>query len=169
MLLFLGTVDYARFLYYDTAVRNAARVGAELAGNHCVNATICADPNTASTTPTANNYVLWAAYCEAAPYVSLQPTFTTAGCDNNGNSAAWSPTADSGSNCDNDICVFPGNRSAGTQVTVSVGYKFHPIAFLLDWVFTEQQCWTTGGGAPEDDSIARSHHTLCASSVGRVS
>lgn len=173
MLLFLGTVDYARFLYYNTAVTNAARVGAELAGNHCVNETICADPNTASTTVTGDNYVLWAAYCEASPYVALTPSFSS--CDNSGKLASWSPSCSSGcsgglgSSCTNDICANPASRSQGTQVSVTVGYKFHPIAFLLDWVFTEHQCWTTGGGASSDDNISQNHHTLCATSTGKVS
>jgi len=48
-----------------------------------------------------------------------------------------------------------------------VGYKFHPISFLLDWVFSTQQCWTSAGGAPLDDSTSNGH-TLCASSVGKV-
>jgi Flp pilus assembly protein TadG len=167
MLLFVGTVDYARFLYYNTAVTNAARVGAELASNHCVNETICADPNTASTTVTADNYVLWASYCEASPYVALTPSFSS--CDNSGKLASWSPAATSGTNCGNDICVSPSTRSQGTKVSVTVGYKFHAIAFLLDWVFTEHQCWTAAGGGASDDNVAQNHHTLCATSTGKVS
>jgi Flp pilus assembly protein TadG len=174
-LLFVGVVDYSRFLYYNTAIQSAARVAAEDAGNHCINATNCADPNTASTTATTDTYVLWDAYCEAQPYVSLTPAFTS--CDNNGSSSSWTPTmSGSGSNCANDVCVYPAcastlscSRSSGTQVTVSVGYKFHPIAFLLDWAFQEKSCWTASGGASQDVSVASNHHTLCATAVGRVS
>jgi len=35
MLLFLGTVEFSRFLYYDNAIRNAARVGVETGMKHC--------------------------------------------------------------------------------------------------------------------------------------
>ena len=35
MMLFLGTVDYGRFLYYSVAINNAARLGVETAVNHC--------------------------------------------------------------------------------------------------------------------------------------
>ena len=167
MMVFLGTVDYARFLYYDTALQSAARVGAEMAINHCTNASNCPDPNSSST-PVTDNYVLWGTYCEAQPYVGLQPSWTS--CDN-GTASTWAPTCASVSctSCTNDICVYPadGSRSSGSQVTVAVGYKFHPISFLLDFVFTTQQCWTSSGGASQDDPTSNGH-TLCSKAVGQV-
>jgi hypothetical protein len=167
VLLFVGTVDFARFLYYDTAINSAARVGAEMASNHCWAAGPCSDPNNGSTA-TADAYVLWSTYCEASPYLSLTPSYS-GGCTA-GQSASWVPSCGSlgCTPCTNDICVYPGTRNKGVQVTVSVGYKFHPITFLLDWIFSTQQCWTASGGASTDDSTSNGH-TLCATSVGRVS
>jgi Flp pilus assembly protein TadG len=165
VLLFVGTVDFARFLYYDTAIKSAARVGAEMASNHCLHAGPCADINT-SKTATADAYVLWSTYCEASPYLSLSPSYPSC---TPGTAYNWVPTCGSlgCTACTNDICVSPSTRQSGTQVTVSVGYKFHPISFLLDWIFSTQQCWTSAGGAPLDDSTSNGH-TLCASSVGKV-
>ena len=167
MLLFLGTVDYARFLYYDTAIRSAARVGAEYATNHCTNETNCPDPLSAQNAVT-DPYILWATYCEANPYVSLQPSYSSC---TPGTDVSWAPSCAvlACQSCTNDICVYPATRKPGDSVTVSVGYTFHPIAFMLDWIFTAGQCWTAAGGASQDDSIATNGHTLCATSVGRVS
>jgi hypothetical protein len=75
LLVFLGTVDFSRFLYYDTAVRNAARVGAEAAINHCFNDTTC----DSSATAASNDFVLWSVFCEAEPFDILLPTYGTSG------------------------------------------------------------------------------------------
>jgi len=167
MMLFVGTVDYARFLYYDTAIRNAARVGAETASNHCAYPGSCGqDPS-----PVSDTYILWSTYCESNPYVSLNPAFASSNCQPGSSSfsSGWTPSCTSSapfscSPCVNDVCVSPGDgsRSSGTPVTVTVGYKFHPIAFLLDWVFTPQSCFS-------GDTTSVNGHTLCASATGRVS
>src|SRR5579872_3563110 len=68
LYFFLGTVDFGRFLYYDNAIRSAARVGAEVASNHCPYAkSSCGN----SGTVVGDNYVIWSTYCEAAPYANL--------------------------------------------------------------------------------------------------
>lgn len=159
MLIFLGTVDYARFLYYDTAIQSAARVGAETAINRCYNPVIC---GTASA-PTADDYVVQSTYCEAAPYMGLRPSVTTcapctsiSGCTSPCTSSCLSNV------CQQDICISPtGSRTTRSTVTISVGYRFKPISFLMSPFFGDQQCW-------DSDSASTNHHTLCATSTGRV-
>jgi hypothetical protein len=41
VLVFSGTVDFSRFMYFNTAVAEAARVGAETAIGHCPTAADC--------------------------------------------------------------------------------------------------------------------------------
>jgi Flp pilus assembly protein TadG len=159
MLLFLGTVDYARFLYYDTAIRSAARVGAETASNHCP-----LPGCSSSGSPVADAYVAWQTTCSPQPYVTLQPQYTPCQAPA-GASSTWTPACSTNcTNCTYDVCINPaaGSRSQGTQVTVTVGYSFKPLTFLMDQFFPEQSCFT-------GDSTATNHHTLCAASVGRVS
>src|SRR5579872_6827705 len=56
LLLFLGAVDYGRFLYYRAANQSAARVGAETASNHCpVSGSTCGT----TTTATSDAFVQW--------------------------------------------------------------------------------------------------------------
>lgn len=160
MLLFLGTVDYARFLYYDSAITSAARVGAETASNHCP---FAASSCGTTSSPTSDTFVLWSTYCEANPSVTLQPAYST--CDQ-GTTGSWSPSCGAGScsPCISDICVSPSDssRSSGSTVSVTVGYMFHPLSFFLDWAFQEQSCFA-------GDTVSTNHHTLCATSSGRVS
>jgi hypothetical protein len=58
--------------------------------------------------------------------------------------------------------VTPESRSQEQQVTVTVGYSFKPLTFLMNQFFSEQSCFT-------GDTPTVNHHTLCAASVGRVS
>ncbi|HEX6509696.1 MAG TPA: TadE family protein [Chloroflexota bacterium] len=75
LLLFLGTTDYARFLYYDTGMRNVARVAAETAINRCLSNAVC---NTSSQ-PASNDEILWSVYCEARPYDKFKPSYGVSG------------------------------------------------------------------------------------------
>lgn len=155
--MFLGTVDFGRFLYYQTALVSTARVGAEAAINHCpFSSSSCAN----TTTVTSDALVLWEASCEAIPYASLQPQFASCTA---GTAGTWTPIcASTCSNCTADLCVTPSTRSTGTQVTVSVGYRFQPITPLMQVFFPDKSCFT-------GDSTSTNHHTLCATSTGRVS
>lgn len=163
LLLFLGTIDFSRFVYYDSAIRNAARVGAEVAGNYC-NMPGCGN----QTSPTSDSLVLQATYCEATQNtllsglaeVSLAPTATCTPCTTSTCDPCPTTTC---SSCSKDICISPsGTRTAGTNVTISVGYNFKPISPYLSPFFPAKSCYT-------GDSTLTNHHTLCASMVGRVS
>jgi Flp pilus assembly protein TadG len=156
-LVFLGTVDFARFLYYQTAIQSAARVGAESASNHCA---FFSSTCELTMTPTSDTLVLWETYCEANPNPALSPAFTSCTA---GTSSTWTPTC-SGTctNCSTDICVSPSSRTTGTEVTVTVGYSFKPFTLLISPFFTEHACYS-------GDSTSSNHHTICAQSVGRVS
>src|SRR6266567_8284067 len=74
MLLFLGSVDYGRFLYYDLGISSAARVAATTASNHCVSRQNCGDYSTGS----GDAWVIQSAYCESTR-LGLQPSVTS--CD----------------------------------------------------------------------------------------
>jgi hypothetical protein len=193
LYFFLGTVDFARFLYYDNAIRSAARVGAEAASNHCPYAKSSCGSNG---TVVSDNYVIWATYCEAATYVNLNlgqytigqantQSVGTAGynkgtgmisqCnpdDTTANASTWAPTCASGASCANcttDVCVAPTTRVSGTALTVSVGYDFKPITPLLSQFFPVQQCWSTSDSpAPTATDLITSQHTLCAKAAGQV-
>ncbi len=159
MVLFLGAVDYSRFLYYDQALQSAARVGAETASNHCPYASsTCGRTLEAS----SDSYVLWSTYCEAAPYIKATPSFPNCVA---GSAPSWIPTPSCAQspcgNCLNDICVSPSVRSSGTQVTVAMGWSFKPISFLMSQFFSDTSCF------PKDVTTVN-HHTICASAVGRV-
>jgi Flp pilus assembly protein TadG len=167
LLIFLGTVDFARFMYYDIAIDNAARIGAETAINHCYERYDCGK----TTTPTSDDWVMQTVVCEAAPYLSLSPSISCAQIVPITNTASCTvsapcvpdPCTTSCTTCTNDICISPsGTRTASTQVTVTVGYSFHAITPLVDQFFSEQSCYT-------GDSVSTNHHTLCASATGRVS
>lgn len=157
LTLFLGAIDYGRWLYYGTAVQSAARVGAETASNHCPFAAGGCGSNPAAV---GDAFVQWKTYCEAESYVVLKPTYQSCTA---GTSSTWTPTCSSScTGCTYDICVSPATRSTGTQVTVYVGYSFKPISFLMAPFFADQSCYT-------GDSTATNHHTICASAVGLVS
>lgn len=166
MLMFLGVVDFSRFMYYDTAIRNAARVGAEVAGNYC-NIPGCGS----QTSPTTDDYVMQATYCEAAqaelatgvssvkllPAVDCTPC-TTSTCDP---CSSTSPYLGACTPCQQDICINPtGTRTAGQSVTVDVGYNFTPLSFYMQPFFPTKTCFPSGS--------TESTHTLCAEAVGRV-
>jgi hypothetical protein len=157
VLLFLGTVDFSRFLYYDTAIRNAARDGLETAMNPCSFQWGCDQ----GALPQADAVVMWSAYCEGKPSVNLQPAFSS--CPPCSSNVSCSPPClTSCTPCTQDVCVDPGGiRTQGESVTVTVGYRFQPVSFLLDGLFPAQSCFS-------GDNPAVNHHTLCATSVGRV-
>lgn len=180
MMLFLGTVDFARFLYYDTAIQDAARIGVEVASNHCDPGANCG----LSTSPMTSDYVMQATVCEAQPYVTLQPQISCAPCST---SPCTSPCGGAGgcpAACGQDVCIDPsyppGNSASVPQpppdVTVSVGYDFKPISFFLNGgqlpfignisLFQEHSCYNTSSGS-DDPTV--NHHTICASSTGRIS
>ena len=169
MVVFLGTVDFARFLYYQSAIQNAARVGAVAAGKQCVSIdAACGTPS--------NDYILQAAFCEAKPYVTFQLVTSIVSCNPCGASSTSCPNGPCGSaGCQacpaqgQDVCVTQDTASSGCSaahacVTVSVGYNFQPISFYLtvnNWLFSARSCW---GSDPTSNG-----HTLCASSEGRQS
>jgi hypothetical protein len=169
MLLFLGTADFARFLYYQSAIQNSARVGAEAAGKQCVSIdAACGTPS--------NDYVLQAAVCEAKPYVAFQMATSIVSCSPCGpksTACANGPCGSSGCQAcptsGQDVCVSRDSTSTGCStsqpcVTVSAGYNFQPISFFLtvnSWLFPARSCW---GSDPTSNG-----HTLCASSEGRTS
>ena len=164
LLLFAGTVDYGLFLYYDTAVVNAARVGAETAINHCADRYHCDAPST----PMISSVILQKAVCESSPSITLKisgissPTCTVS----SGNPFG----AVTVSNCPasgQDICIG-GSQTEGGQVYVYVGYSFHPITPIINQFFPTKSCWSTAGGAPNTDSSSNGH-TLCSDSTGRIS
>jgi hypothetical protein len=158
-LLFMGTLDYARFLYFDTAIRSAARVGAEAASNHCAFASTNCNLNPLAITDTL---IMWNTSCEAMPSPILRPHYTA--CEASGG-VSYAPscvTGDSCTGCSEDICVSPSARIKGTQVTVTVGYSFKPYTLLMAPFFPDTSCFA-------GDTASTNHHTICASSVGRVS
>lgn len=155
LFIFLGTVDFSRFLYYDNAVRSAARVGAEVGGGHCAFPTCVNAPG--NVIPDAE--IMWATYCEAKPNVIINPIYSSC------TPGSSPPCASVCTNCSADICVSPGDGSRTitppTQFSVSVGYSFKPISPLISAFFHESSCF-----AGDDTTV--NHHTLCATSVGRV-
>jgi hypothetical protein len=163
LFFFLGTIDFSRFIYYDTAIRNAARIGAEVAGNYCY------VPGCGSqSSPTGDNIVMQATYCEATQNtmagglaaVQLAPTTSCTPCTTSACNPCSSSTC---TPCTKDICISPsGTRTAGTDVTVYVGYNFQPISFYMTPFFSSQTCFPWG-------SASENTHTLCASAVGHVS
>ena len=159
VLFFGGVVDFSRFMYYDSAIHNAARIGAETASNRCADHYNC----NLGGPPTAN-LIFQNTECEASPYVALTPTVTTChqtctlgsvGCADPCPVASCPACA-----ATQDICIG-GALTAGSTITVSVGYNFRPFLPLMNLFFTDQQCWST-------DSTASNHHTLCAESTGRA-
>jgi Flp pilus assembly protein TadG len=163
LFFFLGTIDFSRFMYYDTAIRNAARVGAEVAGNYC-NMPDCG----IQSSPTSDNVVMQAAYCEATQnqlasglaQIKLQPTVSCTPCT----TVTCNPCASSAcATCTKDICIDPsGTRTQGSAVSVYVGYNFQPVSFYMRPFFHTRTCFPAG--EPSENT-----HTICASATGRVS
>jgi hypothetical protein len=174
MILFLGTVDFSRFLYFDNAIRSAARVGAETAGNHCM-------PSCGQTLTTVD-FVVQSAACEANIGLKPQPL---QGCTNcklttsspiqcndpyNPSSATYSAVNPCNPSCTQDVYVSPqyapgsalSPPSTPTLITVVVGYSFEPISPLMSAFFSEVSCYS-------GDSTSSNHHTLCATAYGKVS
>jgi hypothetical protein len=174
LLLFLGTIDFGRFLYYQTALNSAARVGAEAAGNECGNRFLCARFNAG----TINDQIMQSTECEAindAGLSSLQPSLScTAGISTD---TLTDPCSSTCTPCAKDICIIrhttcstsgcdPCATSAGSVSTVTsgqcvqiiIGYNFTPIAPFVRQFFPTKQCWS-------GDTTT---HTLCASFYGKV-
>jgi TadE-like protein len=173
MFVFLGTIDFSRFLYYDNAIRSAARVGAERAGNHCA--------PTCGQTVTTVDFVVQAAVCEAN--IGLAPV-PPQGCTNcklttgspircndpyNPSSVTYSATNPCSPSCSQDVYVDPvfapnttASAAANTAITVTVGYSFKPITPLMNQFFSEVACYP-------GDVASVNDHTLCASALGRES
>lgn len=179
MLLFLGTVDYGRFLYYESLVKSSARVGDEAAINHCARAGtgLCGE----GAPPATDDEILHAATCEVRSDVQLYPsptgsspcapcapgacTFTTTQSNACQGTSQTTAAASASQCCEEDICIAPGpvsNRVSGTQTTVYVGYNFRPISFLMSPFFNTAHCFPSGERTHE------STHTICASFTGRV-
>jgi hypothetical protein len=175
MVLFLGTVDFSRFLYYQTAIQSAARAGAGTAGKQCVSIDAsCGTPS--------SDYLLQATVCEAQPYVTLQTATAITSCNPCGPKSTACSTGPCGaSGCQacpsqgQDVCVSQdtactAGSTAHTCFKISVGFNFQPISFLLNtghWLFSDRSCW---GVLPDpgSDPIANGH-TLCAAAEGRTS
>lgn len=160
-LMFLGALDFARFLYYDDAVTSAARAGAEAAINHCTSRVTCG----ISETPTSDAWIVQATACDALPTITLNPQPTTCSSCLTASCSATDPcSATCLSNvCQQDICISPSGtgRTIGSDVTVSVGYNFQPITPLIAPFFNTTACWT---GDPSSNK-----HTLCANATGSIS
>lgn len=187
IFFFLGTVDFARFIYYSNALSSAARVGAEVASNHCAYSDYsCGTTNNG--TYVTDNFVMWATYCEAQSTVNLNlgqysvgapntsPVSTSAyttttssdgkttyqPCQPNPSSTTWTPACNTSAGatctpCTNDICVAPTTRSSSSSVSVSVGYDFQPITPLMSQFFTTRQCWTTSDSPTPSQSDSTSN------------
>jgi TadE-like protein len=161
LIFFLGIIDFSRFLYYDTAISDAARVGAETAIQRCAHPSDCGS----EVNPVSNDFILWTTYCEAnsdgsVAAVRLVPSYTNCKAIN---SSSTSPTCSGTcSNCVNDICISPDSgRTSQSQVTITVGYSFKPVSFLMSPFFHNQACYS-------GDDPTVNHHTICYSAVGRL-
>lgn len=174
LLIFLGTIDFARFAYYDSAIQSAARVGAEVASNHCT-------PYCGSLTVTTDDWVVASAVCEPGLNFGLQPqpplgcngcqTMTGApgSCNDpyNTSTTIYHATAPS---LTQDVYLTPAYApstgtslpSSPTPVTVYVGYDFTPINPIIQRFFPARSCFP-------GDSTGANHHTLCATAVGKIS
>lgn len=161
LFLFLGTVDFGRFLYYDDAIRSAARTGGEVAINHCPFRAQCG----LFTNVMSQDYVLQATSCEDSPYVKLYPQPSTCQpCSQTDYTSCSSPcTGTCLSNiCQQDVCIsYSPSATTGSDVTVTVGYAFQPLTFALAPFFNTQACYT--------GDATTNKHTLCAQSSGRIS
>jgi hypothetical protein len=169
MLMFLGTVDFSRFLYYQTAIQSAARAGAGASVKQCVSIDAsCGTPS--------NDYVLQATVCEAQPFVALQAASPIVSCNPCGPKSTACPNGPCGTaGCQacptqgQDVCVSQDTSSSSCSTAhpcfkVNVGFNFQPISFFLtagNWLYPARSCW---GSDPTSNG-----HTLCASAEGRAS
>jgi hypothetical protein len=162
LLIFLGVVDYSRFMYFNQTIVSAARSGGDTVINHCAFHATCGMTDT----PVGDDFVVQAVYCDASPHIQLQPQAAT--CASCLTTTCNSPITICDASClaqvcAKDVCVSPlaANRTNGTDVTVTVGYSWKPITPLIAVFFPDKSCW------PLDP--ASNHHTLCASATGNVS
>jgi Flp pilus assembly protein TadG len=171
LYLFAGTVDFARFMYFSTAISSAARVGAEAASNPCDALFACASYKN------PNDYVMQATKCEDQPYVTLKPAVDCGSCLTTScasNSGVPTPCVSACSNCVQDICIYRADVSNGAYttamqsrqiVTVTAGYQFTWIAPIIGQFFPTRSCYTDGSGAQDSTS---NQHNMCATATGRV-
>lgn len=180
LLFFLGTVDFGRFFYYGSAIRGAARAGAEVASSGCANHTLCGHSNPT----TINDFIVQSTVCEAsgAQRVSIKPQVSCTVCIETTCSAGATPCtglAGGCTPCAQDVCiqrftvVVSGDPCAGTPlapttgptshqcVKVIAGYNFVPITPLISSFFPRQACWS-------GDNNNSTTHTICASAAGKV-
>jgi len=165
LLVFLGTVDVSRFMYYDNAIRNAARVGAETAMEHCTSRNNC----DVSTTPITPDVVLQSAACESYPYIKLTYVEKTSACN-----TSPCPASSYTGCCSQDLCIsYPkrsGTPASQDPVYVDVGYNFQLVTpfiekfFQTTGLFQPQSCFSATPNAGNFEAI----HTLCARAIGRV-
>ncbi|MGH2449609.1 MAG: TadE/TadG family type IV pilus assembly protein [Chloroflexota bacterium] len=165
LLIFLGTVDFARILSYQSAISSAARVGAEMASNHCEAAANCS----ISGAPATYDFVLQATVCES-PNVPLQPAVSCSQVS----TPSGSPCAGScPPPCSQDVCITPAYQPGSTttlaspqQITVSVGYDFRPISPMMNaFVQSDLNPAWKNGCFPGDPPHT---HTICATVTGRA-
>lgn len=161
ILIFLGVVDFSRFLYFNQAIVNAARAGGDTAINHCAFHATCGMVDT----PVGDDFIVQSVSCDAAPYVRLQPQVATcASCLTTNCNAGVTicSAACLAQICMKDVCINPlaATRTNGMDVTITVGYSWKPITPLIATFFPDKACWS------QDPSS--NHHTLCASSTGNV-
>ena len=159
ILAFLGIVDYSRFMYFQQSISSAARTGADIAMNHCTDHSSCG----MVATPTADEFVIQATYCDAAPTVALRPApVTCASSMTNVTPSSVCGTTCLAGLCVQDICTSPtaATRVNGMDVTVYVGYRFQPITPLISHFLPVLACW------PSDPLSNR--HTVCARATGNV-
>jgi hypothetical protein len=181
LFLFLGTIDFARFMYYSSALNNAASAGAQVeTSGGALNRSLAG----ILYSPTTDSFAVQAAVCEGRPYVALTPYPThsgwdfctaclngvTSNCNNDDPCEATSNVNGCSAECGaSDVCICrpsgtcpaSGTPSSGDQVVVSVGYKFVPISPLMQQFFPAQSCWS-------GDSTSSNGHTLCAKAVGKI-
>jgi hypothetical protein len=157
LLLFAGTVDFSRFMYYSTAINSAARVGASLGTNACLTPELCG-----RTVLPTDSYVMQAASCEAKPYVSLQPQISCDTCITSTCTTPCDPSSCPSPCAAEDICVqrsLPSGAPAdGQTVIVTVGYHFDFISPILGQFFPNVACFT---------GDTRTHN-ICAHATGIV-
>src|SRR5450759_1882189 len=153
LMLFLGTVDYGRFLYYGTAVRNAARIGAEVASNaSCPSSGLCGHLDSS----VINDYVMQATVCEPQT-VSLSPSLPCTTCIDTPCAGTTTPCSSTPCvPCNADVCIVRFNKCTGACtdpcdsslkgaafgtsvngqcVKVIVGYNFVPISPMMKLFF----------------------------------
>lgn len=162
LLIFLGVIDYSRFMYFNQTIASAARAGGDTAINHCAYHTTCGMTDT----PVGDDFIVQSVYCDASPHIQLQPQ--AASCASCLNKTCNAPVTLCDASClaqicFKDICINPlaASRTNYMDVTVTVGYSWKPITPLISAFFPDKSCWVR--------DPASNHHTLCASVTGNVS